>query len=167
MRLVDDHPAEAERAEPADVPVEDVVVDDDDVAEGVDVLTVTVDDGGAVLRGPHGGLARPAGLDDVRYDDEQRVGVDGLRGQQGLGGLAETRLVGEQEGAVTVLGLRDNLGLVRHQVEPGRDVRVARVGKGHAGRRAGGGLLERAEQRADQLPVGEQPRPRPDCGAAE
>ena len=36
VRLVDDHAAEAEVAEPADVPVEDLVVDDDDVGEAVD-----------------------------------------------------------------------------------------------------------------------------------
>jgi hypothetical protein len=38
VRLVDDHPAEAEGAEPADVAVEHLVVDDDDVGERVDVL---------------------------------------------------------------------------------------------------------------------------------
>ena len=36
VRLVDDHAAEAEVAEPADVAVEDLVVDDDDVGEAVD-----------------------------------------------------------------------------------------------------------------------------------
>ena len=47
MRLVDDQAAEAVLAHPADVPVEDLVVDDHDVGEPVDVspspwITVTV-----------------------------------------------------------------------------------------------------------------------------
>ena len=66
VRLVDDHAAEAEVAEPADVPVEHLVVDDDDVGEAVDRVAVAVDHGGRALRGPEAGLARPVGLDDVR-----------------------------------------------------------------------------------------------------
>ena len=137
------------------MPVEDVVVDDHDVAERVYGLAVTVDDGSAVLRGPQRGFARPARLDDVRHDDQQRVGVSGLGGEQRLSGLAETRLVGEQEGPMAVLALRHNLGLVRHQVKSGRDVGVAGRREDHAGRGVGSGLLERPQQRADQLPVGE------------
>ena len=80
VRLVDDHALEAERAEPRQVPVEHLVVDDDDVGEGVDVLAVAVDDRGATLRRPALDLARPVHLDDVGHDGEQRVGVgDGCR----------------------------------------------------------------------------------------
>ena len=100
VRLVDDHAAEAEVAEPADVPVEHLVVDDDDVGEAVDGVAVAVDHGGRAARRPEPGLARPVGLDDVRDDDEQRVGVGRLGGEQRLGGLAQAGLVGEQEGAV-------------------------------------------------------------------
>ena len=46
VRLVDDHAAEAEVAEPADVAVEHLVVDDDDVGEAVDRVAVAVDHGG-------------------------------------------------------------------------------------------------------------------------
>ena len=59
-------PLKPRRAEPADVPVEHLVVDDDDVGERVDVVAVTVDDGRAALRGPPLDLARPVDLDDVR-----------------------------------------------------------------------------------------------------
>ena len=54
-------------------------------------VAVAVDHGGRPVRGPEPGLARPVGLDDVRHDDEQRVGVGRLRGEQRLGRLAETR----------------------------------------------------------------------------
>ena len=72
------------------------------------------------VRGPELGLARPVGLDDVGHDDQQRVGVGGLRGEQRLGGLAEAGLVGEQEGAVAGRGGGDHLRLVRHQLEAAR-----------------------------------------------
>ena len=55
VRLVDDHAAEAEVAEPADVAVEHLVVDDHDVGEAVDRVAVAVDHGGravAASRGP-------------------------------------------------------------------------------------------------------------------
>ena len=119
-------PRNPKAAEPADVPVEHLVVDDDDVGEAVDRVTVAVDHGGAELRCPQAGLTGPVGLDDVRHDDQQRVGVRCLRGEQCLSGLAQAGLVGEQEGPVAGLGRRDDLGLVRHQVEARRDVRVAR-----------------------------------------
>ena len=76
--LVDHHAAEAVLPQPADVPVEDLVVDDDDVGEAVDGLAVTVDDGGGAARGPQLGLVRPVGLDHVRHDDQQREGVGGI-----------------------------------------------------------------------------------------
>jgi hypothetical protein len=46
VRLVDDHAAQAEVAEPSHVAVEHLVVDDDDVGESVDRVTVAVDHGG-------------------------------------------------------------------------------------------------------------------------
>ena len=55
VRLVDDHAAEAEVAEPPDVTVEHLVVDDDDVGEPVDRVAVAVDD-----RGGRVGVQRPA-----------------------------------------------------------------------------------------------------------
>ena len=68
---------------------------------------------------------------------EQRVGVGGLRGEQRLGGLAEARLVGEQEGAVAgsrrprraVPGAASASGRPARRVDAG-------LGQGHAGRRA-------------------------------
>ena len=116
VRLVDDHAAEAELAEPPHVAVEHLVVDDDDVGEAVDRVTVAVDHGGRAVRCPHAGLAGPVGLDDARYDHQQRVGVGRLRGEQRLSRLAQARLVGEQEGPVAGRGSGDELRLVRHQL---------------------------------------------------
>ena len=56
--LVDHHAAEADVAEPADVSVEHLVVDDHDVGEGVDRVAVAVDHGGRVVRASRG---RPRG----------------------------------------------------------------------------------------------------------
>ena len=158
MRLVDDHPAEPEFAEPPDVPVEDLVVDDDDVGERVDVLTVAVQHGRAALRGPQLDLVRPVGLDDVRDDDEQRVRVGRLRREQRLRGLAEARLVGQQERAVTACGGRDDLRLVAHELLAARHEAGRRLRQRHACGRARRGLLERPEQRLEQLPAGETAR---------
>ncbi len=156
VRLVHDHAAEAEVAEPADVAVEHLVVDDDDVGEAVDGVAVTVDHGGRVPRRPQLGLAGPVGLDDVGDDHQQRVGVGGLGGEQGLGGLAEAGLVGEQEGAVAGLGGGDQLRLVPHQLHAVRGLEAGRLGQRHA--RRGTAVLERAEQRTEQLPGGQPAR---------
>ena len=56
VRLVDHHAAEAEVTEPADVPVEDLVVDDHDVGEAVDRVAVAVDHGDRAVGRPQ---ARP------------------------------------------------------------------------------------------------------------
>ncbi len=153
VRLVDHHAAEAVLADPADVPVEHLVVDDHDVGEAVDRLAVAVDHGGGTTRGPQPDLARPVGLDDVGHDHEQRVGVGGLGREQRLGGLAETGLVGQQIGAVTGLGGGDELRLVAHQLETTGSLQRGGLGQLHAGGRAGGGGLEGAEERAEQLPA--------------
>ena len=155
VRLVDDHAAEAEVAEPAHMAVEHLVVDDDDVGEAVDRVTVAVDHGGRAVGRPEAGLARPVGLDDVRHDHEQRVGVRRLRGEQRLSRLAQARLVGEQEGPVAGRGGGDQLRLVRHQLQATRRVPGGRRGKGHARRGSAAGALERAEERAEQLPTGQ------------
>ena len=106
------------------------------------VVAVAVDDGGGPVRRPQTGLARPVGLDDVRHDDQQRVGVGGLRGEQRLGGLAEAGLVGEQEGAVPGLGGGDQLGLVRHQLA-GRAGPASEAGSGRSmQRRTAAAVLE-------------------------
>ena len=130
VRLVDDHAAEAEVAEPAHVAVEHLVVDDDDVGEAVDRVAVAVDHGGRAVRRPEAGLARPVGLDDVRHDHEQRVGVRRLRGEQRLGRLAQARLVGEQEGPVAGRGGGDQPapGAASAPGRPARAGRTARAG---------------------------------------
>ena len=158
VRLVDDHAAEAEVADPAHVAVEHLVVDDDDVGEAVDRVAVAVDHGGRAVRRPEAGLAGPVGLDDVRHDHEQRVGVRRLRGEQRLRRLAQARLVGEQEGPVAGRGRGDQLRLVRHQLQAARRVQGGRRGQGHARRGSAAGALERAEQRAEQLPAGQAAR---------
>ena len=116
VRLVDDHAAEAEVAEPPHVAVEHLVVDHDDVGEAVDRVTVAVDHGGRAVRRPQADLAGPVDLDDARDDHQQRIGVRRLRGEQRLGRLAQARLVGEQEGPVTGRRGGDQLRLVGHQL---------------------------------------------------
>ena len=122
------------------------------------LCAVAVDDGRLAPGRPELGLVRPVGLDDVGYDGEQRVGVGGLCGEQGLGRLAQTGLVGQQEGAVPGLRGGDHLRLVVHQLLAARGPQRGRLGERHARRRAGRGLLERTEQRAEQLPGGERAR---------
>ena len=107
--LVHDHAAEAEVTEPPPVPVEHLVVHHDDVGEPVDRLAVALHHGDRAVRRPAGRLAGPVGLDDARHDDQQRVGVRRLRGEQRLGRFAQTRLVGEQERPVAGRGRGDHL----------------------------------------------------------
>ena len=156
VRLVDHHPAEAVVAEPADVPVEHLVVDHHDVGEAVDLVAVAVDHGHAAVRGPEPDLARPVGLHHVGDDDQQRVGVGRLRGEQGLGGLAQSGLVGEQERAVPGGGRGHQLRLVPHQHPATGCLQRGRLRQRHARRRPVGGVLEGPEQRSEQLPGGQQ-----------
>ena len=156
VRLVDDHALEAEPAEPADVPVEDLVVDDHDVAERIDVVAVAVHDGRGAAGGPQLDLAGPVRLHDVRHHGQQRVRVRGFGRQQRLRGLAEAGLVGEQERPVAGAHLLDESGLVAHEVERSGRVERLRLGKVHRRRAAPRADLERAEQRLDELPVGEE-----------
>ena len=127
VRLVDDHAAEAEVAEPADVPVQELVVHDHDVREPVDPVAVAMDHRGPALRRPQPDLVRPVRLHHVGHHDQQRVGVGRLGGEQRLGGLAEPGLVGEQERAVPAGRRRDDLGLVRHQLPAVRERAPARA----------------------------------------
>jgi hypothetical protein len=116
-----------------------------------------VDDGGATVRRPALHLTGPVHLHDVRHDGEQRVGIgDGCR-EHRLCGLAEARLVGEQERAMTEADGLDEPRLVLHELETPRRQAVdsRRLGKVHAGRLAARADLERLEQRPEQLPVGE------------
>ena len=53
------------------------------------------------------------------------------------------------------LGGRDHLRLVLHQRQPRRHPPHGRLGQRHAGHGTRGGLLEGAQQRADELPVGQ------------
>ena len=138
--------------------VEDLVVEHDDVGEAVDRLAVALHHGDRAVRRPAARLAGPVGLDDARHDDQQRVGVGRLRGQQRLGRLAQTRLVGEQERPVAGRGRGDHLSLVRHQLKAGRGEPGGRRRQLHAGRGATAGPLERAQQRAEQFPAGEVAR---------
>jgi hypothetical protein len=159
VRLVDDHPAEAEGAEPAHMPVQYVVVDDDEVREGIDGVAVAVDDGGGPAGSPELGLVRPVGLDDVRDHREQRVGVCCVGREQRLCGLPKTRLVGEEECPVARRRRGNDLGLVPHELATARDLQRGRARQRHARRRPARGALERPQQRPDQLPVREQSRP--------
>ena len=164
VRLVDDHAAEAVVAEPADVPVEHLVVDDHDVGEAVDRrspspwITVTV------RCGVQSSTSRAQlALTTLGTTHEQRVGVGGLRGEQRLRGLAEAGLVGEQEGAVALGGGGDQLRLVRHQRDaPG----ASGVGRPGSVMQAGAPpptYSKEREERLEQLPVGQPARPCTRC----
>ena len=122
-------------------------------------LAVAVDHRRRAMGRPEAGLARPVGLDDVRHDHEQRVGVRRLRGEQRLSRLAQARLVGEQEGPVAGRGSGDEPRLVRHQLHPGRRAPRGRRGQRHARRVPATGALERVEEGAEQLPAGQATRP--------
>ena len=151
VRFVDDHPGETEAARPARVAIENVVVDDDDVREGVEVVSVTVNDRRGAMRNPALDLALPVALDDVRHDDEQRERTRRLGGKKRLRGLAQTWFVGQKVRAVTRLRGFDKTRLVTHEVEiPGGFERL-RFGQIHAGGLTA--LLESAEQRFDEFPV--------------
>ena len=153
MSLVHDHAAEAEVTEPAPVAVENLVVEHDDIGEAVDSLAVALHHGGRVVGSPSGRLTGPVGLDDVRHDDEQRVGLRPLRREQRLGRLAQTRLIGEQERPVTGSGRGDQLPLVRHQLQARRGEPCRRRRERHAGRGSPVGTLEGTQQRAEQIPA--------------
>ena len=155
--LVDDHPAQAQLPEPAHVPVEHLVVDDDDVREAVDRVPVAVDHRGPVGGGPQRGLARPVHLDHVRHDDEQRVGVRRLGGEQRLRRLAQAGLVGQQERPVARRGRGDHPRLVRHELEPVGQQGGGRLRQVHARERPT--VLEGPQQRLDELPAGEAAGP--------
>ncbi len=137
------------------MPVQDLVVHDHDVREPVDLVAVAVDHGRPALRRPHLDLVRPVGLHHVGRHDQQRVGVGRLGREEGLRGLAEAGLVGEQVGAVAAGRGLDHLGLVVHQRAAVRRGQRAGLGQGHAGRGTGAGVLEGPEERFEQLPAGE------------
>ena len=127
-------------------------------------FAVAVDDGRAALRRPQLDLARPVRLHDVRDDDQQRVGVGHGGGQQGLRGLAEAWLVGQEERAVAFFHLGDQSSLVPHEVEAARRFQAGGFRQLHRRRSAAGTVLEGAEERIEQLPVVEPatlPRLRP------
>ena len=116
VRLVDDHPAEAEVAEPAPVAVEHLVVDDDDVGETVDVSP-----------SPWTAVAGRCGTQRAASRTQLVLTTLGTTTSSGkasaasaasraCGGLAQTGLVGQQEGPVAGRGRRDDLPLVRHQL---------------------------------------------------
>ena len=75
VRFVNDHAFEAETTEPPDVAVEHFVVDDDDIAEGVDGVTVTMHNSRSATGRPEFYFAFPVGLDDVGYNDKQWIRV--------------------------------------------------------------------------------------------
>ena len=158
VRLVDDHAVEPEVAEPSDMAIEDLVVDDDDVGEAVDGVTVSVHDGGLAVRRPHVGLARPVGLHHARHDDQHRVGVRGFGGEQRLSRLAQARLVREQECSVARRRGGDHSRLVRHQLTVCRQADRARWRQGHARTGPALGAFEGAQERVEQLPSDESAR---------
>ena len=162
VRLVDDHPAEAEVAEPADVPVEHLVVDDDDVGEAVDRVAVAVDHGGRPVRRPEPGLARPVGLDDVGHDDEQRVGVrrPGRRAAPGRSCRGRARRRAGRCGARSAAAATTCAWCgISSQAARAR-ARGPGSGSAMQAERPVAGVLEGAEQRPEQLPAGEPRGPR-------
>ena len=112
VRLVDDHALEAQGTEPADVPVEHVVVDDHHVGEGIEVLSRAVDDRGRALRSPQLHFPGPVHLHDVGHHHQQRIGAGHLRGEERLRGLAEAGLVGQEVGSMAIARTRHEFCLV-------------------------------------------------------
>jgi hypothetical protein len=88
-------------------------------------------------------------------DHKKRVGVGDVRGEERLSGFAESGFVGEEEGAVTLLDLFNEASLVPHQFHFSRGAQRGRLGQFHARGVSTGTVLEGAEQRLDELPVGE------------
>ena len=142
VRLVDDHPLEAEPTEPADVAVEDLVVDDHDVAEGIHVVAVAVHNRCRAAGGPQTDLASPVGLHDVGHDHQQGIRVGCGGGQQRLRRLAEPRLVRQEERAVAALDLLDETRLVAHELEVALRAQGTGLGKIHRGGSPAGTVLE-------------------------
>ncbi len=158
VSLVHDHAAEAEITEPPYVAVEYLVVDHDDVSEAVDSLAVALHHGRLTVRRPAGSLTGPVGLDDVRHDDEQRVGARRFCGEQRLGRFAQSRLIGEQECPVTGSGRSDQPPLMRHQLRARRGEPCHRRRERHARRGSSTGALEGTKQRAEEFPAGQASR---------
>ena len=153
VRLVHHHAAEAELPEPADVPVEHLVVDDHDVGETVDGFAVAVNDGRLAVRRPDVRLARPVDLDDAGHDDEQRVRVRRLGREQRLRGLSQAGLVREQEGAVAGRRGGDQPLLVRHELAAGGHPHAQGFRRRQFHARRAADALEGAEQRVEQFPT--------------
>ena len=117
-----------------------------------------MDDGGRTVGRPDARLACPVGLDDVGHDHQQRIGVRCLRGEQRLGRLSQPGLVGQQELPVPGRGRGDHPCLVRHQLQTAGRPDRGRLGQSHAGRGSAPGVLERPEERTEQLPAGQAAR---------
>ncbi len=137
------------------MPVEYLVVDHHDVGEAVNRLTVPVDHGHRLTGRPPCRLTRPVGLHHVGHDGQQREGVRHLRGQQCLCGLAEPRLVCQQEGPVACRHSSQQPRLMHHQVHALRQHGLSGLRKLHADRSARSRMLERVQYGPDQLPAGQ------------
>ena len=126
VRLIDNHALEPESLQPADVAVENVIVDDDDICISIQIFPGAVDDSCCLVWSPEFDFARPVHLHDVRNDDKQRVGVADRGGEQRLGGLAQARLIGQKVAAVAISRARDEGSLVVEQRKPGGNRSVGR-----------------------------------------
>ena len=153
--LIDDHAAEIKLRQPANVAVEDVVVDDENVAESIQLTPVTVNNGDAARGDPLVDFPGPVHLHHVWHDDEQWKRFGDFGRHQRLSGFTQPGLVGEQEGPMTATHSFNELGLVDHQFCSTRSVERRVFGQVHGGRTAASSLLESAEKRVDELPVGQ------------
>ena len=116
VRLVNDHALEAQLTQPGEVTVENFVVHDEDIGEGVNVGSVTMDHGGSAARNPALNFARPVHLHNVRHDSQQREGVSHRGSDEALGSLTETRLISQQERAVALANSLNESHLVWHEL---------------------------------------------------
>ena len=157
VRLVDDHAAEAVVADPADVPVEHLVVDDRRCRRSRRCRRRRRGSRWRCGRGSRRSTSRAQlVLTTLGTTTSSGIGVGGLRGEQRLRGLAEARLVGEQEGAVTQRPHATSCAWWCISSRPAGGLQRGRLRQRHAGRRAGAGELEGPEERTEQLP-GRQP----------
>ena len=92
---------EIEFGKPANVAIEDVVIDDEDVAKRVELCTVTVHNSWSTLWKPLVNLSQPVCFHHVGHHDKQGKSTGHLSGDQCLRRLAQTRLVGQEETSVS------------------------------------------------------------------
>ena len=114
--FINDHALEAHLANPGQVAVQNFVIDDEHVCEGVHVRTVTVDNGCLAAWNPTLNFTGPVHLHHVGNDGQKRERVGNGCCNERLCSLTQTRLICQQEGAVTFAHALNEANLVWHEL---------------------------------------------------